>query len=563
VTFTCPDEDALFALVAGDADPAVRAHTDGCPSCQRKLESMNVGLATLRNLFTHETVTLPTLPTLPESRPAQIGKYFIVGTLGEGAQAVVYRGLHATLNKEVVLKVGRHPVEDGAADRAWLVNEGKLLTLLDHPHLAKVLDLDFHQGWPYLVIEYIPGVNLEEYAGAQKLTPYDSARLVSKLSSALAVAHREGVVHHDVKPTNVLVDETGRPVLIDFGLALLRKAEGRRGEETAPGGTLAYMAPEQARGEVEKIGPASDLFGLGGVLFFLLTGKPPFSGPDGFTIQQKAMRCDLDTSALDRFAIPKPLALLCKKALSASPQDRPASAEAFASELEKLSHPAKRLGWRVVGGVAAGVAGAVGLAAWLWPGPKPLPPAPGAQTLIRLRERTEGGVSRRFERPRLPPYLTNGDLVDVVFETPQDSEPVLFWLGSSGALRQRPPGPAGDGKTGPRLRYPHERQVKVVGPPGTELVLVVASRRGRPVPTQEEMEAILDEVSGGKPLPRLRPDDPPLLVYRGGVEEGIEARDIGEEVSTPLSEMRAWLEALRRKLLERYDWCWGVALPHR
>jgi tRNA A-37 threonylcarbamoyl transferase component Bud32 len=564
---TCPDEDALLGLVTGDTDPAVRAHTDSCPACKQRLEGMSVGLATLRNLFLHETVTHEAGTDAhrgPADRPVQIGKYFIIGTLGEGAQAVVYRGLHGTLNKEVVIKLGRHLVEGGAIDRAHLVNEGKVLAMLDHPNLARVLDLDFYEGRPFLVMEYIEGVNLEEYAAGAKLTPAACADLVAKLASALAVAHREGVVHHDIKPANVLVDDTGRPVLIDFGLAWLRHAEGKKLEEThAPGGTLAWMSPEHARGEVEKIGPKSDLFALGGVLLFLLTGKPPFNGPDAFTIQQKAMRCDLDLAGLDRSDIPRPLAALCKQALSPLPQDRPVSAEALARDLEKAAGATKRSRWVLPSALAACAAGAIGLGAWLWPSPKPLPPAPGVQRLVRLYQRTEGGKTRRFPHPDLPAYVTNGDLVEVDFEIPRDSEARLFWIGSSGEVRERTPAVAGEGALGPRLRYPPDRQARISGPPGTEFILVVASRRGRPLLHLGQMEEILRETCGQGPLPALRPDDPQLLLSRAGIEEDMGKRDIEGEVDTPLTVTRARLEALRQELLKHCDWCWGVALPHR
>jgi serine/threonine protein kinase len=375
------------------------------------------------------------------------------------------------------------------------------------------------------------------------------------------------VVHHDIKPTNILIDETGRPVLIDFGLAWLRKAEGRKREdETAPGGTLAYMAPEHARGEVEKIGPASDVFALGGVLYFLLTGKPPFTGPDGFTVQQKAMRCDYDAAALNRAGVPRALAVLCRQALSADPKDRPASAEVFAGELEKSSvaAPNTKPRWPILVGLAAtGVVTAAAVMAMLWRLPKPLPPAVGKQKLVRLYERTKKGEEKRFRNPVLPPSVKSGDRVAVMFEIPHDSETVLFWLGSSGKLHQFAPVAEGEGKTGPRMRYPAQNLVEVSGATGTELLLVVANRKGKPLPTREEIESILREAGGSMALPAPRPDDPQLLLHRDAVEEDDDgSRDPSGEVSTPWTETRRRLEVLRKTLRERYDWFWGVAIPH-
>src|SRR5262245_44217987 len=280
--------------------------------------------------------------------------------------------------------------------------------MLEHPHLPHVVDLDFHDDKPYLVMEYVRGVNLEEYAASASPTPRESAALVARLARGLAVAHAADVVHHDIKPRNVLVAEDGRPILIDFGLAWLRRMDGQQMEQTgAPGGTLVYMAPEHARGEVEKIGRHTDLFGLGGVLYFLLTGKSLFAAADAFTAHQKAMRCDYDAAALDRPDIPAALARLCRQALSPRPEDRPGSADELATELEKFAQPPRpahanrRL---VLGGLAAGgLAAVVGVTAWLWPRPEPpLPAAPKVQDLVKVHERMAGRIRKSIRVPIRP-----------------------------------------------------------------------------------------------------------------------------------------------------------------
>ena len=175
----------------------------------------------------------------------------------------------------MVLKLGRQPVGDD--DRASLVAEGRLLTDLEHINLVKIYDLDFHNDQPFLVMEYVHGRNLEDYARDEPVTPRRAAELVAKLADALAMVHRRGIIHRDIKPRNILIDESGEPRLIDFGLARLRHAWSDCPDSTW-GGTLAYMAPEQARLEHDRIGPRSDVFGLGAVLYFLLTGQPPFVG---------------------------------------------------------------------------------------------------------------------------------------------------------------------------------------------------------------------------------------------------------------------------------------------
>lgn len=225
-----------------------------------------------------------------------IGKYFVVCKLDEGGQGQVFRVVHPGLSKELVLKLAHRRDDLGPDERILAVKEARMLADLDDPNLVRILDLDFHEGRPYLVMEYVPGTHLSGYARETRPTPRQSATLVAELAGVVGRLHRRGIVHLDIKPQNVLIDESGRPRLIDFGLARLRDAWSTP-EEGASGGTLSYMAPEQARGEAERIGPSCDIFALGGVLYFLLTGGPPFPGKDRQEKWDRARRCDFDTAA--------------------------------------------------------------------------------------------------------------------------------------------------------------------------------------------------------------------------------------------------------------------------
>ena len=216
----------------------------------------------------------PARPSRPE-RPGAIGKYLVVDQLDEGGQAQVYRVIHPKLGKDMVLKLGRQPVGDD--ERTSLVAEGRLLADLEHINLVRIYDLRLPQR------PAVPGDGVRARPEPRGLRPRragDAApgrRLVARLAGALAMVHRRGVIHRDIKPRNILIDEAGEPRLIDFGLARLRNAWSDP-SPTTWGGTLAYMAPEQARLEHDRIGPRSDIFGLGAVLYFLLTGRPPFAG---------------------------------------------------------------------------------------------------------------------------------------------------------------------------------------------------------------------------------------------------------------------------------------------
>jgi tRNA A-37 threonylcarbamoyl transferase component Bud32 len=542
MTQACPEEDVLSSIASGDSlPPEVLEHASACPECRQKIHSLEAGLNTLQNLW----ASRKTIITSPVAcRPMEVGKYLIVGTLGEGAQAVVYRGLHPALGRDVVLKLAKQSPPPSDDLRAGLVQEGKLLSMLDHPGIARVLDLDFHEGKPYLVIEHVEGVDLEKYA-AGGASPRQAADIVAQVAQAVASAHDQGVVHYDIKPRNILIrDEDTSPVLIDFGLALLRKAGG---SDYTPGGTLAYMAPEQARGEADQVGPCSDVFALGAVLYHLLTGQPPFQGSSPGEVMRKAMACDWDRKLLDASPAPARLKGLCQWALSPRPKDRPHTARAFAEALEK--EPAsntRRLLWA---GVIALPLALVALAALYWP--RPLPPAPRAQVLARLVEPLDGDKERVS-------FLT-GDKVQLRLRIPPGSQAALYWLGSEGAVEELPLHEAEPGL----LRYPATGVAPVNGPPGTDVLLAVCSRNGRPLPTAAEVKRWLREVNDGHvPWPALPARGFRLLMSPEGVDVSELPRGLGKPEETQLSRVQRCLEKLREVLKPHCDWAWAEAIPH-
>jgi len=269
-----------------------------------------------------------------------IGKYRVVGALDSGGQGDVYRAVHPQLQKELVIKLGRRQIAGERDEQDRLVAEGRVLAELDHPHLARVYDLDFHERRPYLVMEYIRGRNLRQYARGGNLPWRESARLVGQAGRALAVAHARGVLHLDVKPENIIVDERGNARLIDFGMARLRHAW--TDDAPQPGsisGTIPFMAPEQARGETDQLDQRTDVFGLGAVLYWLLTGKPPFGTFQAPNALVAAQGCTFDRAAVERADAPRPLVDACLKAMSADQTGRFGSAEEFADAVERIAAP--------------------------------------------------------------------------------------------------------------------------------------------------------------------------------------------------------------------------------
>jgi eukaryotic-like serine/threonine-protein kinase len=250
-----------------------------------------------------------------------------------------------------VLKLSLTPVwPDGQCE---IIKEGKILAELDHPNVVRVYDSDFYENRPYIVMEYVRGRTLEQVASEGSLTSRRAALLLAKVAAAAEHAHRKGIVHRDIKPKNLLVDDAGEPRLIDFGMARLRHAWSD--EPARPGGTFSFMAPEQARVELpeeqQKVGPCSDVFALGAVLYYLLTGKAPFPGQNWCDSMDRSGRCEFDRKALDDSKIPRDLRGICLNSMAADPADRYPSAEALQKVLYRF---AKRVRQPAVGRVGAG-----------------------------------------------------------------------------------------------------------------------------------------------------------------------------------------------------------------
>jgi eukaryotic-like serine/threonine-protein kinase len=209
--------------------------------------------------------------------PERIGPYRILGEIGSGGMGRVYRAVRQDFPKTVALKVVRSSV-DGALLRHRFRRERDILAGLEHPAIARLYDAGTAEdGRPWLAMEHVAGSTLFAHARQCDLTVADRVRLFVGVCAAVAYAHARGVVHRDLKPSNILVDAQGAPKLLDFGVAKLLDRSGEDGDHTltaAPWMTPEYASPEQVRGE--PIGPASDVYSLGVVLYELLTGCRPY-----------------------------------------------------------------------------------------------------------------------------------------------------------------------------------------------------------------------------------------------------------------------------------------------
>ncbi|HMP01852.1 MAG TPA: serine/threonine-protein kinase, partial [Gemmatales bacterium] len=210
-----------------------------------------------------------------------IGRYELRAVLGEGTFGKVYLAYDPKLEREVALKVLRRELMGAKNAIARLLREAKAAAKMHHPHIVPLYDAGKVGSVYFIAAAYIPGENLANCIPPEGMDPRRAARIVSQLAQALGYAHRQGVLHRDVKPANAMLDEEDQVYLMDFGLAawLEQEAVARITTEGVAIGTPAFMAPEAARRRPTSIGPASDQYSAGVVLYQLLTGRLPFDGP--------------------------------------------------------------------------------------------------------------------------------------------------------------------------------------------------------------------------------------------------------------------------------------------
>jgi tRNA A-37 threonylcarbamoyl transferase component Bud32 len=503
------------------------------------------------------------LPASPEGNadrgPGTIGKYFIVGPLGQGAQATAYRALHPELHKEVVVKYAKNETSgESTHARTLLLQEGRALARLNHPHIARICDLDFHEGRPFLVMEYHAGVNLEQFVAHRKLSPRQTAALLVPLAQALGAAHRLGIVHQDVKPANILIDESSKPFLLDFGLARLTDAWSA-GSEQPNGGTLAYMAPEKARGHQDRVGPSSDIFSLGAVLYFLLTANPPFAAADPHEARKQAGRCDFDRAALRRKGVPRPLAAICLRAMDPEPERRYVSADEMAADLERFQRRPTRLAAAAALGVALSILIAAVALAYFWPKSSATPPS--RQHLIAKlkgpqKEKTDFvALQTASDLARRVP-LRRGGMLELAYKVPHGYSSAVFLVNAAGEVSEWEPKHTGTFEGLDRLRAPAGGSWVIEGSPGPVLFLVCANRRTRP--RLESVRRLVEE-DGGMPLPFSAPQEKFFFLLNR--DEALEVPRL--VVETPLSKLRDRLERLRVAASREFEYFWGVAVPVR
>lgn len=327
---------------------------------------------------TRDPASNPVEPALPH-----FAEYEILGVLGRGGMGVVYQARDRNLKRLVALKMILAGPHASREQYERFQTEAEAVARIDHPNIVQIYGIGEHNNLPYFSLEFVDGGSLQQRLNGTPMVPALAADLLLALADAMAAAHRNGVIHRDLKPANILLTAAGVPKISDFGLAKQLDADSSHTQSGQVFGSPSYMAPEQAAGESKAVGPASDIYALGAILYEMLTGHPPFRAATMLdTLKQVRSQEPIPPSRLQPI-VPADLETICLKCLSKEPRKRYESAAALADDLRRfregrpiLARPVGRVErtWRwcrrnpvaagLIASLALGIVAAAGLTVW-------------------------------------------------------------------------------------------------------------------------------------------------------------------------------------------------------
>ena len=260
-----------------------------------------------------------------------LGRYQLQSLLGRGGFGEVWKAYDPELQRLVAVKIPRLDRRGEPCHAAKFLYEARKVARLKHAGIVPVYDVGQDGNVCFIVSEFVPGENLAELMKKQRLNFNASPSLIAGVADALDYSHRQGFVHRDVKPQNIIIDESGRPRLTDFGIALTEDQPVH--ERSTTSGTLAYTSPEQAQSQTERIDARTDTYSLGVVFYELLTGRLPFVADGPMNLWASIVSSSPRPLRTIEPLIPLNLERICLKALAKKPEDRFSTAGDFADEL--------------------------------------------------------------------------------------------------------------------------------------------------------------------------------------------------------------------------------------
>ena len=297
----------------------------------------------------------------------QLGNYHILEEIGRGGMGVIYRARQRHSKRIVALKRVLSYHGDSRETLERFRREAEAAASLDHPNVLPIYEVGEADGLPFFTMKLATGGSLQRTAAGMSAEPRECVRLLAKVARAIAYAHRQGILHRDLKPGNILLDAVGEPLVTDFGLAKWMDARTDLTRSLAIFGTPGFIAPEQARGPAGALTPAADVYSLGAILFDLLTGRAPFLGEHAMSVIQQAGEKPAPKLRSLKPSLDRDLETICAKCLEREPQARYRSAADLAEDLERwlegrpiiarpVSPPAKLWRWSKRNPLLAGTA---------------------------------------------------------------------------------------------------------------------------------------------------------------------------------------------------------------
>jgi serine/threonine protein kinase len=263
----------------------------------------------------------------------QLGDYELLAVIARDELGIVYKARQVSLDRIVALKLILAGESVSEADLEKFYREARAAADLDHPGIIPIFEIGEHQGQHFVAMGFVEGQSLAEVSARALLAAREAAELTKLAAEAIAFAHDRGVVHRNLTPKSILLNARGRPKIIGFGLSSGLQMEGVPSTGSRVIGNPGYMAPEQAAGDAEEIGPATDVYALGAVLYYLLTGRAPFRGPNLAETLSKVLKQAPTTPRIVNPKVARELELICLKCLRKRPADRYATAASLAEDL--------------------------------------------------------------------------------------------------------------------------------------------------------------------------------------------------------------------------------------